>query len=251
MARAIELIERDIAALEEAIATLTSEFQQTYERYLNALGQAVLQQLILASYHVCTQGYPDTFLSFSFQERQELQQSLRELGSYARQQLLSHIQLPLPTENPTTKLNPEDLATWQEQLEKAINQTLPTISRETNRLLQEKGILPKKLPDAVLEVAAKADPATEVVGGPPNLLNLLIEAEDSPEKENSEVTHIVAVNLRLLEIEFADQAVMAGRNQLRNLVARLSTFRREYRKKHRERAIALAEAAWRASWYEE
>jgi len=44
---------------------------------------------------------------------------------------------------------------------------------------------------------------------------------------------------------------MANRNQIRQLSSRLSTLRREYHKKQRERTIAEAEAAWRISWFEE
>jgi hypothetical protein len=62
---------------------------------------------------------------------------------------------------------------------------------------------------------------------------------------------IVAVNLRLSEIEFADPALSAVRNQIRNLSNKGSKLQREYNKKQRERAVARAEAAWRASWFDD
>ncbi|MDP5338264.1 MAG: hypothetical protein NWQ28_06775, partial [Nodularia sp. (in: cyanobacteria)] len=77
MARAIELIERDIAALQEAIRAIAAELHNAYASYLTTLGQAVRKQLILASYHLCTQGYPENFLKLSLNQRQKLQQGIR------------------------------------------------------------------------------------------------------------------------------------------------------------------------------
>jgi hypothetical protein len=263
----------------------------------------VRRQLIQASYQVCTNGYPEAFLSLSFSQREKLQQALRQLGVQAQKQLLSHLepsqnligieakdepeqtppQLPVSSEQPqentqeqlpepeemsvdsdappkdssstditeTPPIKPEQLAQWQEKLEEAIAQTLQTISLETNRLLQKNGIIPEKLPAAVLEAAAKVEASSEGTAGAPNLLNLLMETETEGDSEDSTLTRIVAINLRLLEIEFSDPTLSAARNQIRNLSARGSKLQREYRKKQRERAVAQAEAAWRASWFED
>lgn len=310
MARAIERIEQDLEALDEAIALLRAEFHSTYSQYLKLLGQSVRQQLIMASYQVCTQGYPEAFLSLSFDRRQKLQQAIRKLGGQAQEQLLLHLEeqpsKPLPqteatdieqaaSEEPLPELEnipsntveqaaneeplpellenaldsdavpdtsepalianssltkPEQLREWQERLEKAIAQTLQTISLQTNRLLQSNSIIPDKLPPAVLEAAVQVE-GSEVTPGSPNLLNLLMEAETEGEKEDSTITRIIAINLRLSEIEFADPTLSAGRNQIRKLSARVNTLQREYYKKQRERAIAQAEAAWRSSWFDD
>ncbi|MBD0395203.1 MAG: hypothetical protein ICV52_15460, partial [Microcoleus sp. C1-bin4] len=89
MVRARERIEQDLAALEEALAALTLEFQSTYEGYLTALGQAVRQQLILACYHLCTQAVPESFLKLSFDARQKMQQSVRRLAAASEEKLRS------------------------------------------------------------------------------------------------------------------------------------------------------------------
>jgi hypothetical protein len=302
MARAIERIEQDLAALEEATTLLRAELDKTYSQYLQLLGQAVRRQLVLATYQVCTQGYPQAFLSLSFNQRQKLQQSIQQTGKKAQEQLLSHLEAskkvtkeevtdshepasqpeltsneppqdvtseplsivePIPgnleAEAPETSgitnpelTKPEQLAQWQEQLEEAIAQTLETLSLNTNRLLQQTGIIPSKLPAAVLEAATKADNSTEsVTVGSPNLLNLLMETESEDDSEDSTLTRIIAINLRLSEIEFADPTLNAGRNQIRNLSAKRNTLHREYHKKQRERSVAQAEAAWRASWFED
>lgn len=303
MARAIERIEQDLAAIEEAIARLRSEFHSTYSKYLQLLGQAVRRQLILASYQVCTHGYPEAFLSLPFSQREKLQQSIQQLGKQVQEQLLSSLEPsddsmdtdgsnsteltpePLPeqpeplqdiaqdmTPEPssesvessessaasaiteTTNTLPtkaEQLAKWQEKVEKAISRTLQKLSLKTNRLLQENGILPSKLPAVVLEAAAKADASGEVTTGSPNLLNLLMETESEDDAEDSTLTRIIAINLRLSEIEFADPALSASRHQIRHLSTKGNTLYRQYQKKQRERSVAQAEAAWRASWYED
>ena len=298
MARAVEQIEQDLATLEEAIALLRAEFHSTYSQYLTLLGQAVQRQLILASYQLCTHGYPESFLSLLFNQRQKLQQELRQLGKQAQDQLLSYLeqsktitgtdateeteqrpqqlsvndeqpdQMPEPLEmlessdalseipaspeiTKTSLTKPEQLAQWQEKLENAITQILQAISLEANRLLQQSGIIPEKLPAAVLEAAAKVEATGEATAGAPNLLNLLMETESEGDSEDSTLTRIIAIHLRLSEIEFADPALSAARNQIRSLSARGSTLRRQHQKKQRERAVAQAEAAWRSSWFDD
>jgi hypothetical protein len=234
-------------------------------------------------------------LSLSFNQRQTLQQALRELGGKAQEQLLSHLEdstnlneketiaepeaSPVSDEQPqepaqdelsdavemivndespvapkmvklTELSKPEQLARWQEQLEEAIAKTLQTLSLDTNRLLQQRSILPNKLPVAVLEAAVQVEVPGDATTGSPHLLNLLMETESEGEKEDSTLTRIIAIHLRLSEIEFADPTLTAARNQIRKLAAKANTLRREYHKYQRERAVAQAEAAWRSSWFD-
>jgi hypothetical protein len=251
MVKSVERIERDIAALEEAVSALSVEFRSAYESYLTALGQAARQQLILASYHLCTHGHPDNFLGLSFTQRQKLQQAIRKLGQRASDNLIAHLHVgsdELETSTPQV-CNPKELAQWQQKLEQAIANTLKTLSRETNHLLQQTVISPNTLPSPLLEAAASSEASNEVIAGPPNLLNLLIDQSDEASQDGA--THIVAIHLRLSEIEFADAALRAKRNQIRTFEVRTSSLEREYHKKQKERAVAEAEAAWRASWFEE
>jgi hypothetical protein len=362
MARAIERIERDIEALQEAISALASELETSYTAYLTALGQALRQQLILASYHLCTQGYPESFLRLSLSQRQKLQQELRKLGTRAAERLLSYTKSEADTLDPTTDgevaviINPEttdlplvenisllsdsdpfsfvemsltnemsafeieeldiddddedsdeedededeedededeeeqkevksqeepkassrmppflrinpiiplrfsaidpsnpiEVTKWHQSLELATQYSLKKVSREANVLLQTAAILPKKVPAPILEAATAASEASaEVMPGPPNLVNLVIEIENEQFKHGSKVTHIMAINLRLGEIEFADSALSSKRKEIRNFLMQLQKFRRDYQKKQHERAIVEAESAWRASWYED
>jgi len=311
--RARERIEQDLAALEEALAALTLEYQSTYEGYLTALGQAVRQQLILACYHLCTQAVPESFLKLSFDARQKMQQSVRRLAAASEEKLRSLVteseaeeeieedeeeddfdkdqeeqeeqeedkeeeeekqeeeedkkekkelsatnylfsvaNYQVPTAN-----SPESLARWQNSIEKSIAHIIKLLSRDTNRLLQQSGILPSQLPEPVLEAASQAESSGDSVAGPPNLLNLIIETDASSASRNlaetlaSRALHITAVKLRLSEIEFADAGTSAWRQQIRNLSVRLNSLGRDYQKKQRELAVVEAESAWRSSWFED
>ncbi|MBD2562769.1 MULTISPECIES: hypothetical protein [Nostoc] len=287
MARAIERIERDIAALKEAIRAIAVELQSAYASYLDTLGLAVRKQLILASYHLCTQGYPENFLHLSLNQRQQLQQAIRKLGQVAAEQLLTCIKSEeagvdkgdeedeedeedegdegvtsssasrlLDTSNSKSLTadtsNPMELAKWQQNLEEVMQEILKKLSHDANLLLQKAGVLPKKLPEPILAAAAAAasEASAEVMPGPPNLLNLVIEIENEQQSEDSGLTQIMAINLRLGEIEFADVTLSSERRQIRSILVQLNKLGREYQKKHRERAVAEAEAAWRASWFE-
>lgn len=303
MARAIELIERDITALQAAIREIGAELHNAYASYLTTLGQALRKQLILASYHLCTQGYPENFLKLSLNQRQQLQQAIRKLGQEAADLLLSYMQdeeeeadeadeadegdegddededegdeeddqderdeiltyilsdasaLPLITSalksfTPDFS-NPIELAKWQHNLEDLTQQALKKVSQDANLLLQKASILPNKLPKPILEAAAAVSEASaEVMPGPPNLLNLVVEIENEQNPEDSRLTKVMAINLRLGEIEFADTNVSSGRRQIRNILVQLNKVGRDYQKKQRERSIAEAESAWRACWFE-
>ncbi|MBC6472883.1 MAG: hypothetical protein GDA48_08725 [Hormoscilla sp. GM102CHS1] len=300
-----EQIARELEALEKEIEALAAEFHQTYSEYLKSLGQVVRQGLILASYHLCTQGYPDQFLRLSLNNKQKLQQGIRQVASQAQPQLLAQLHPPgqpaqekpketnveaflpgllnQPSENilggtnrvlpqeekPQEKITPMDLAQWQDKLEKAIASTLDTVSRQTNLLLKQGNILPNhQLPESIVEAAKSAASSSETVpAGSPNIINMLIEAEGPGKKKKEEGSGenpaststgkrrmpigIVEIHLRLSELEFADSTASSWRQKIRNLKTQLQTLGRKYQKKQRERAVALAEAAWRSSWFDE
>jgi hypothetical protein len=343
MARAIERIERDIQALEEGIRAIAQELHNAYVNYLTTLGQTVRQQLNQATYHLCTQGYPENFLSLSLNQRQQLQQSIRKFGQQTAEQLQALMkseqpeaiqneaidekkdneqdeddskgeQVELANEPEETQNNIEDeikeviksieakqqehqkqeksspfaspplsppspisaffslsprspvsvppfpntsnpvqIFKWQHGLEKALQDKLKVVSRDANLLLQRSGILPKKLPEPILEAAAAAasEASSEVMPGPPNLLSLVIEIDNEQQSEEPNLTQIMALNLRLGEIEFNDVTLSSCRKQIRSILVQLNRLGQEYQKKQRERAIAQAEAAWRAIWSDE
>lgn len=266
MVEVSEQIEQDISALKEAVAAIAQEVYSLYANYLAALGQAVQQQLILASFQLCTQAYPEAFLSLPLLQKQELQQALQYLGQEAQQQIQT-FSLLLPVAGGDAN-DPDRLVEAIARLESAILEELQQISQVANRTLEEFNILSAPAVEIALEVAAKAEALGGAVGGPPNLLTAIMEeagsvpegsllmsiesldqiANTESKQQESTATEIVAIYLRLAEIEFVDSTVMAWRNQLRKLSTRLTGVQRELAKKQRQRMVAEAEAVWRTSW---
>ncbi|MBE9040841.1 hypothetical protein IQ235_08620 [Oscillatoriales cyanobacterium LEGE 11467] len=299
MSGSLERIDRDVAALEEAISTIASEFGRAYTNYLGALGQATRQQLVLACFHLCTQGYPESFLKLTFHQREQLQEEIRKLASSGQQQLeemispdglavryqephsysqkeaedrgdcdtasesdsevveeetdTSHESLGSASETilpESQTIAPEQLVNWQKRVEIAIGQILQTLSNQANRLLQTSGVLPNQLPAPVSD-DAKAE-AIDSVSSPPNLLNLVVESENTKKRGGKpKITEIVAIYLRLTEIEFGEANVSAWRTQIRQLSQRLNALGQQYYQKRQEQVVAQAESAWRSSWFED
>lgn len=87
MVRPVEVIRREIESLTEATVTLAAEFRRLYSGYLDSLGVAVQRQVVMATYHLCTQVYPEGFLALSVSQREKLQRDVRHLGRSAQTQL--------------------------------------------------------------------------------------------------------------------------------------------------------------------
>ncbi|HIK11482.1 MAG TPA: hypothetical protein IGS52_14655 [Oscillatoriaceae cyanobacterium M33_DOE_052] len=169
--------------------------------------------------------------------------------------------------------NPQELWQWQEKLEFLIIETLEFTSRRANLGLQQLGIFPKQVSEVLIEAAAKVASYPEInrqggvalvgeaLGTPsqPNILNLTVEIPKDAEAvvtkghlvKEEKPFNIITINLRLHEIEFADSVAMAYRQEIRELVSKLTVLKRDYHKKEQSLIIAKAEAAWRAIWFDE
>lgn len=101
MTKSIQQIRQDLDNLELTVANTSVELQDLYRKYLDLLSQSVKQQLILASYRLCTQFYPQSFLNLSLNNKQELQQELRQIGFKIQPVLLDILE--------QKKLEPEKL----------------------------------------------------------------------------------------------------------------------------------------------
>lgn len=385
MVATVEQIKKELSAIETATAAMAEDFKGLYKNYLKALSQAARRQLILASYYLCTQAYPEAFLRLPVSQRQQLQKNLRGLGDDLRNRLVTLLEtgsegwqnavlisdsssnllsaseertdtpgeptsevtegLEETADNSEQKpdaaeelesstaeseqgeksgevaladmpfvqamlmnamleamdpdmaadadadqpLTPSRLAKRHFFVEQRIRVTLNRISNMANRLLQKMEVLPD-LPEAILAAATDADIPLEKTASAPNLLNVLVEVardgqgfirdprdsdgddaaleaedEDGDEDEDGEdedrdnegdeerrnTTHLVAIHLRLSDIEFADTQASLWRSKLREALGKLKQLGRRYQKKQEERAIAEAELAWRSIWYDD
>lgn len=322
MARSIQQLKQDLTTLEETVSQLAEELKSLYSRYLDQLGQSTKQQLVLASYQLCTQIYPESFLLLSLNERQKLQQSIRSIGEDIKPSLLEILEnneqleqeskvniveeiiknlpigeeqqeeydlideLEIPEEvnakerssseeakeiinqlqNLSSELNqiepqetdnlnnPENLIRWQQKVEFNIKKSLDSISRKTNKLLQDANIIPNRLPTKVLDVAIRADKSSSSnsrFNHLANILNLAVETEKDKQKKPTQIIQISLLRLRLSEIEFSDAILNTERTQIRNLLKQINHIKQQYRSKQQQHTKAEAEAAWRSSWYED
>jgi hypothetical protein len=121
MSSSLKQVEKQLAAIEQSSKALANELHQTFLNYLKFLGNAVKKQLILASYYLCTQGYPDAFLSLSFKEKQELQSAIRQNALSAVQDLSILLTLTLRIQqnlsSQTERDNADNLANFVNFLE--------------------------------------------------------------------------------------------------------------------------------------
>lgn len=338
MGRSISQIQQELEAIEEKVIELGEELQTLYDRYIDRLSNSVQKQLILAGFQLCTQIYPEAFVAMSLAQRQQLQQSLRQLGKeieplLAQKPTAEEISteqidlnliaqmlknLPLNTsdnsspdrESPTSESeelssdedneestttipteeedlvrgaiqeidleklqniantelnvtqiseidlsNPHHLLLWQKRIETKIRKTLEDTSIGANKCLQKFDIIPRHLPSKVIDVAIKAQKGNS--GGKlrsmPNILNLVVETDKEQKSKKSQVkaTQISLLRLHLSEIEFTDAAVSSKRNEIRTLVKKVQKLESLYKQKKHEYTQAEADAAWRASWYED
>jgi hypothetical protein len=167
-------------------------------------------------------------------------------------------------------LTPISLAKRHVLLERHLRAILRTLSGLANHLLKQANVLPD-LPDMVIAAATEADGDS---AGPsqPNLVSVLVEmadrrddlqdddddvldddddAFDSNEEAEHEMTHLVAINLRLADVEFADAQAALWRGRLQETLHKLKRLGRRYRTLRQEQARAEAEHAWRAIWFDD
>ncbi|MGD1860288.1 MAG: hypothetical protein ACFB0E_09995 [Leptolyngbyaceae cyanobacterium] len=172
----------------------------------------------------------------------------------------------------TEPLTPVNLAKRHVLLERHLRAILRTLSALANHGLKQANILPD-LPEIVIAAATEAADSGESGVNKPNLLNVMVEMSDRSEDDfdaedadedneddeddfeeedtNREMTHLVAINLRLADIEFADHQAALWRGRLQETLQKLKRLGSRYQKLQQEKARAEAEHAWRAIWFEE
>ncbi|QQE64905.1 hypothetical protein GFS31_15890 [Leptolyngbya sp. BL0902] len=101
MVRPVETIRREIDSLTATTVSLAAEFRRLYASYLDNLGIAAKRQVVMATYHLCTQVYPEAFLALSVSQREALQRDIRRLGKAAQTQLGQLLEAPVGTSVPS------------------------------------------------------------------------------------------------------------------------------------------------------
>jgi hypothetical protein len=177
----------------------------------------------------------------------------------------------------------EKLFFWQEGVESETIELMRQTSRDLNVFFQKAGLLPSQIPAPIIEAAAHTD-GGDPFGKTPHLLKMVLEAreihregregssregssreggkrdegkrrrredgrrEDSRRRQVPTIVPIVAVQLRLVELEFNDANLISSRNQIRDILKQLQIVAKDYQKKQKEQAIANARLAWQSTW---
>ena len=405
MSGTVEQLTQQLAVLDRQAEDLEASLRTTYGSYLNALAKTLRQQLILASYYICTEGYPEDFLKLPLSQRYDLQTRLKAISQDTRNALESLLLDPQPPtplaisvgsgnffpgsaivaafempsnaiainvsiededeinedgstdileieslndlestleqiqdqmkrgifesslddeededededeeeddededEDEDDRSNPNDrrksnsrrgmtksnarelqailaqvaaaisakepktpvdrLITWQENIERGIQEKIRMSSYKTNQALQKSTLIPEQVPDRALEAASRVD--NDANSPVSHVVQMLVEtgsrgsddpdSDDPPKRANSEpfgpnvpkLIHVVALQLRLGELEFNDPILMRWRNRLRELASNTQDLTNRYRKCQHKRSVAEAQDAWRSSWTSE
>jgi hypothetical protein len=249
MGSTLEQLRQEMGNIRKKTAEVGKELRQLLTEYTSVLGRSVSKQLVLSGFHLCTQIYPETFLSLSVSERESLQQSIKQLGSQLAVSL-SEIQQPLQSMESDMEVDPTVLLELWETTETSMVDALREGSRQINQQLQDCGIMTIKSLDKLLNMAAQAQDSGRSVTNPPHLLKALVDPKELLQKEllQDELEPVVAIYLQLSDLEFTDPELMSWRQKLRPLRQKLTQLQQTYTQKQEEQLTAEAIAAWRASW---
>ncbi|WP_460194187.1 hypothetical protein [Thermosynechococcus sp. FA-CM-4201] len=258
----LEAVEREILGLQGMLLAALAEMRQLYDVYLEMLAPIARQQLITVSYQVCTQVFPEQFLTLEDPERQELQRQIVELA-IALETAIVGLQ-PRRQEDSTSRqeaVNGEEDATKEQEppsLSEQLSQVLYQSSLKINHLLQRAAILPPAPIAVILEIASKAE--NRPLGRIPHLLTMMVDEQklqeegeeerdpsESP-RESSSHHPMAAIYLQLEELEFQHPPLGNQRSQIRQLEARLATLQKQLLKKQRQYLVLKASRAWWQTW---
>ncbi|MGB3495388.1 MAG: hypothetical protein WBA57_21850 [Elainellaceae cyanobacterium] len=175
-------------------------------------------------------------------------ESIASIPAMLNLEIVEETPTPEPPASVPVPPTPKALAQRCDRLETQIASMLKQASGKVNMLLKKSGVLPKSLPSSVLQAAMKADLSSDMQDSPSNILNLLVET--GSKQKQPKLMRVMAIRLRLAELEFNSPTLMAWRSRIRELAAQLHKLARNYKTLQQELAIAQAEAAWRSTWYE-
>lgn len=205
---------------------------------------------------------------------------MTEADARELQAILSQVAAAITAKEPKTPV--DRVLSWQDSIEHGIREQICLASYQINQAFQSAKLIPPQVPDRALEAASRADGdgATKIS----HVIQMLVELgnvtdssrrdstdreDDTTDRDSSEansnqpnlrkkqardipqvprLTHVIALQVRLSEIEFQDPLLMRWRRSLRELKLELNSLNRDYRKYQRQLSIAEAQVAWRSTW---
>ncbi|WP_448514841.1 hypothetical protein [Parathermosynechococcus lividus] len=266
MSGSLETVEQEVLALQGLLMGTLQEMRHLYDAYLEVLAPIARQQLITVSYQVCTQVFPEQFLTLEEGDRQQLQQRIYQLAlslEAAILRLQPHQQEASAQEDAgeesaatapdDSEDEAEDSIAPDDSLQKKLSKTLYRGSLKMNHLLQRAAILPPAPIAVILDIASKAE--NRPLGRIPHLLTMMLEEQQTQENANTEdksanpTPHpIAAIYLQLEELEFQHPSLAHQRSQIRELESRLANLQQQLHKKQRQYLTLKASRVWWQTW---
>lgn len=149
-------------------------------------------------------------------------------------------------------LDPDEVLRFYGEVEDCLAEVLAELSLKANDYLKEYDILPTQVPAKILEVALQNSDSSKGIADSPNLLSLVVEKENiSSNQIKKDITPVVAICLRLSEVEFADAGLSGDRRRIITVTDKLVNLQKKYQRATRLYAIAHAESQWRSCWTDE
>jgi hypothetical protein len=247
MGATLEQLYKEMSQLRKTTSEVGLELRQVLAEYFAVLTRSVQRQVVMSSFHLCTEVYPEAFLERSVIERETLQKSIRQVSRDMTQALFIALQnfqeLELEGE-----ANPVLLLELWEELEDSVTDLFRDSSRRLNHFFQNAQVMNIKSLDKLLDSADKATTMGRTITNPPHLLKALVDPE---EEDDDEMDPIVAIYLQLGDLEFTDPELMGWRQKLRPLLQKLSQVQQTYSQKQEEQLTAEAISAWKSTWIAE
>ncbi len=92
----VEQLTQKLASLDRQTDELKAKLDLTYDSYLNVLQRVLRQQMLLACYHICTEGYPEEFVKLSMTQRYDLQKQIKTIAKDVGSVLMTLLTDPPP-----------------------------------------------------------------------------------------------------------------------------------------------------------
>lgn len=189
--------------------------------------------------------------SNSGDRRKNQRRGMTEADARELQAILAQVAAAISAKEPKTPI--DRLTTWQESLERGIQDKIRLASYKTNQALQKATLIPHQVPERALEAASRVD--SDANSPVSHVVQMLVETSSSESTQDSKsspkipkLIHVIALQIRLGELEFNDPILMRWRSRLRELSNQTQELIREYRKYQRKRSVAEAQDAWRSTW---
>ncbi|MEI6379701.1 MAG: hypothetical protein WCO81_02255 [Cyanobacteriota bacterium ELA615] len=255
MTKSIQQLEKDLADLEKQISEFALTFSQKYQQYLDILSHLARGEIILVSYQICTEIYPQRFLELTTNQRQQLQEQIRNYANSIENRLKNALDFSNNEPSQTIQdreylanfKKPQELLMWSNNVEHKIHQVFIHYSNLLNQYFMELEIFPETIAPKILENQAESPS----LNGYNSLVHLIIASDESLlENKEPKISNIIVVNLKLAQLEFNNPTIEREHRQIRSYYEQLKNIAQIYKKTEQELTVAKSQAAWRALWYD-